>query len=167
MSNNVTESPSSDLVLKVEDREKFIAELNEKTSNDNGEWIYINDDIGVVWRPDAQALGVAPEVPQPATPPPSLVELANWGKSIDFDNITKNSVVVIKINSDNPYYMQGMQQAIARQVLSPRAEKLKANSVCVLFMQAGDDLSVMSEEEMNQAGWEKKQKSLIVIPGRS
>ena len=58
--------------------------------------------------------------------------------------------------------VQMMQQVIARQVLQPRIEKLKEKKVCILFMQAEDDISVMTEEEMNQAGWEKKEKSRII-----
>lgn len=162
--DNIAQLPNSDMVFNVADREKFVATLNEQSQDDQGEWIYVNDDIGLVWRPDVQSLGAAPELPTPSTPPPALEELVRWGKTIDFDNIQKNGVVVIKLNTNDPFYMQAMQRAIAKQVLQPRADKLKANSVCILFMQAGDDLSVMSEEDMNRAGWEKKEKSLIVIP---
>jgi hypothetical protein len=153
--------------LSVEDIEKFITELTEKSGNEKGEWIYTQE-AGFVWKPDDLCAEMpptpAPSFPDESTPPPALVELVRWGNSIDFDNLAKNSVVLIKINTNDPHYAQYMQHAIARQVLHPRAEKLKANATCVLFMQAGDDINVMTEEEMSQAGWEKKEKSLIILP---
>lgn len=143
-----------------------LKELNEKVENEKGEWIYV-DNIGIVWAPNVSPMPGAPspEVPEPATPPPALVGLVEWGKQLDFDNLQKNSVILIKLNVQDPMRVHMMQKAIAKQVLEPRVEKLKNNRICVLFMQSDDDISVMSEEEMGQAGWEKKEKSRIIIPG--
>lgn len=69
---------------------------------------------------------------------------------------------MIKLNADDPMRIRMMQQIIARQVLEPRIEKLKEKHACILFMQPEDDISVMTEEEMNKAGWEKKEKSRII-----
>lgn len=144
----------------------ILKELNEKVENEKGEWIYV-DNIGIVWAPNTSPMPgtPAPEVPEPATPPPSLMGLVEWGKQLDFDNLQKNSVILIKLNVQDPMRVHMMQKAIAKQVLEPRIEKLKNNRICVLFMQSDDDISVMSEEEMKQAGWEKKEKSRIILPG--
>jgi hypothetical protein len=81
---------------------------------------------------------------------------------LDFDGVKENSVVLIKVCVDDPFHLQMMQNVIVKQVLTPRIEKLKEKKVCVLFMRAGDDISIMDETDMAKAGWEKKEKSRII-----
>ena len=147
---------------EAEQVKKLLDELNESLKDKEGQWIYV-DGVGPCYSPyPLDPMGKPLGVP-PNTTPPSIIEsIAKWGGSIDFDNIPQNAVVLIKLNVDNPMRVQMMQQVIARQVLQPRIEKLKEKKVCILFMQAEDDISVMTEEEMNQAGWEKKEKSRII-----
>lgn len=139
---------------------KQIDELNSQETN-GGEWIYV-DKIGICWKPVCDQMG-APITTPVDGPPLVLSKLVEWGKLINFDNLPLNSVVLIKLNVDDPTHVNTMQRAIAKQVLEPRIEKLKENRTCILFMQSGDDISVMTEAEMNQAGWEKKEKSRIII----
>lgn len=165
---NITNESNEELakITTIEARIKYIDELNEKSSNDTGQWIYVNDELGIVWQPNQPlVIGGDPVVPEPSTPPVALDDLVKWGKTMDFDTIPKNAVVLIKLNVQDPMRVQMMQRAVATQVLQPRIEKLKQNSVCVLFMQSDDDISVMTEEEMGKAGWEKKDKKLIITPG--
>jgi len=136
---------------------KLIDELNQKISDNSGQWLY-DEKLGLIWQPNPVAAVIPP---QPATPP-LLDNLVQWGKTFDFDNLQKNSVIIIKLDISDPMRTQMMQRIIAKQVLEPRIEKLKANQICVLFMQSGDDISVLSEEDMNAAGWEKKDKSHII-----
>jgi len=141
---------------------KHIDELNEKSQNDKGQWLYC-EELGVVWQPSPAQMP-SPDGCQPPTEPapPLLESIVKWGNIVDFDNLPKNAVVLIKLNVQDPMRVQMMQRAIAKQVLEPRAEKLKANRTCILFMQSDDDISIMTEEDMNKAGWEKKDKKLII-----
>jgi hypothetical protein len=144
---------------------QLIDELNDKVSNNDGEWAYIKDH-GLCWKPNVSAMpgSPPPAVPSPSTPPPSLEEIVQWGNKLDFDNLPQNSVVLIKLAIDDPFRVQMMQKIITKQVLEPRIQKLKDKRTCILFMQSGDDISVMTEEDMGKAGWEKKEKSLIIKP---
>ena len=144
---------------------KLIDELNNKISDNSGEWKYINGH-GICWCPSLAEIQmghpVTPVVPSPATPPSLLGEIVQWGNTIDFDNIPQNAVVLIKLDVSDPFRVQMMQKVIAKQVLEPRIEKLKEKHTCILFMQSGDDISVMTEAEMNKAGWIKT--GLIIPP---
>lgn len=134
---------------------KQIDALNEGVNG--GHWIYVNE-VGIVWQPNPETKPVIPT----SGPPAVLSQLVDWGKSLDFDNLPYNAVLLIKLNVDDPMRVNMMQRAIAKQVLEPRFEKLKEKRTCILFMQTGDDITVMTEAEMNQAGWEKKEKSRII-----
>lgn len=150
-----TETPEQQILKQLD-------ELNSKlTDSSGGEWVNVPN-YGICWHPNTDPMGGTAGVPSPATPPPALEALVQWGKVIDFDNIPQNAVVMIKLNVDDPMRVNMMQRAIAKQVLEPRIEKLKEKRTCILFMQAGDDISVMTEEEMGKAGWEKKEKSRII-----
>ncbi len=144
---------------------KLLETLNNAPSaKEGGEWTYI-EGHGIVWEPTVGDRMGRPLVPPVEKTPPSILEeIVKWGGSFDFDNLPMNSVVIIKLNLDNPMRVQMMQRIIAKQVLEPRIETLKANRICVLFMNSDDDISVMSEEDMSQAGWERKDKSLIINP---
>jgi hypothetical protein len=141
---------------------KQVDELNSKLADkDDGEWVNVPD-YGICWRPNTDSMGKPLGVPAPQTPPPILEGIVQWGKQMDFESLPKNVVIMIKLNADDPMRIRMMQQIIARQVLEPRIEKLKEKHACILFMQPEDDISVMTEEEMNKAGWEKKEKSRII-----
>ena len=97
--------------------------------------------------------------------PNALVDgILEWGEQLTFDNLKDNSVLLVKVNAADPQYSHAFQMGVIRHVLEPRAKLLKEKKVTVLFMSDKDDLSILSEEEMNQAGWEKKEKSRIIIP---
>lgn len=103
------------------------------------------------------------EVAKTETKPNALVDgILEWGKQLDLDNLQINSVLLVKVNAEDPEYSHGFQMGVIRHVLEPRAKLLKEKKVTVLFMSNKDDLSVLSEKEMNQAGWEKKDKSRII-----
>jgi hypothetical protein len=149
--------------LSVEDIQKYIDKLNTNSHKD-GEWIY-HDDLGFVWAPSSgDSMGQLPTPPVDKTPPKELIKLVEWGKQVDFDTMKPNTVVIIKLNTESPLHVQMMQRAIATQVLQPRVEQLKKNRICVLFMGSDDDITSLTEEDMNKAGWERKEKSLIILP---
>jgi hypothetical protein len=158
------EDPKVETKEPTDEMVKQIKEMNEQASTKEGSWIWA-DGIGLVWQPGLRDTSEpAPGVPSPSSPPILLESLVKWGNEIDFDHITENAVVLIKLNVDEPLHLQLMQNAIIKQVLNPRIEKLKEKKVCVLFMRAGDDISIMTEEDMNKAGWTKTNKSLIINP---
>ncbi len=151
----VDDSPTEAILKEIET-------LNKNLQSNDGRWIYV-EGHGILWEPTpGDRMGLPPSPPTEKTPPPVLDSIIKWGNTYDFDNIPKNSVVLIKLNVDDPMRVQMMQRIIAKQVLEPRIEILKQNRVCILFMQDGDDISVMTEEEMNKAGWEKKDRQRII-----
>lgn len=105
--------------------------------------------------------------PQVFTPKPNaLVDgIVQWGETMDFSALKENSVLLIKINSDDPQYAHHFQMGVVRHVLEPRYETLKEKKVTVLFMSNSDDLSILSEEDMAKSGWIKKEPSRIIVPG--
>lgn len=144
---------------------KKVDELNEKISNNEGEWQFV-ENLGIVWIPNTSPMPGSPPpvVPSPPTPPPLLEEIVKWGNTLDFDNIPQNSVILVKLNVDDPSRVAAMQRIITNQVFEPRIEKLKEKHACILFMESGDDVSIMTEEDMKTAGWVRKEPSRIITP---
>ena len=81
---------------------------------------------------------------------------------IDFDNLVPNSVIVLKIGGDTGHKMR-MHQAFVRFINS-KGDLFKEKKFTVLFLEPEDSLEVLTEEDMNKAGWQKKEKSLIIKP---
>ncbi len=142
---------------------KLVEELNNKISDNSGRWLNIQN-IGIVWQPSSEWARSVPAPVPPSSPPPLLGELVKWGDVFDFDNLPQNAVIIIRLNVDDPMRVNTMQRVIAEKILEPRIEKLKEKRICILFMQSGDDISVMTEEDMNAIGWTKMDKSLIINP---
>ena len=92
------------------------------------------------------------------------LEAATLSTTIDFENIKPNSVLVIKIPAANPGYHARVHAAIVQGILNPRIEILKEKKLGVLFMTTEDEIELLSEEDMNKAGWVKKDKSSIISP---
>ena len=151
--------------LSVKTDEQILTEIetlnNQVSDKDGGTWLHI-EGHGICWKPNGDRMGNPLGVPSPSTPPPIIESIVKWGNQLDLDNIPYNSVVLIKLNVRDPYRTQMLQTAIAKQVLEPRIDKLKEKRVCVLFMESEDDISVMTEDDMNQSGWIKKDKNRII-----
>ena len=88
-----------------------------------------------------------------------IVEIDNV---IDFDNLAPNSVIVLKIGGDTGHKMR-MHQAFVRFINS-KGNLFKEKKFTVLFLEPDDSLEVLTEEDMDKAGWQKKEKSLIIKP---
>lgn len=80
----------------------------------------------------------------------------------NFDNLAPNSVIVLKIGGDAGHKFR-MHQAFVRYIQS-KGDLFKEKHFTVLFLEPGDSLDVLSEEDMEKAGWQKKEKSLIIRP---
>lgn len=143
---------------------QYIGELNKLANEKDGQWVQ-SSEFGLAWVPSpADRMGAKPT--PPSAPPEILKELVNFGKTLDINNIPEKSVVVVKIGTKDPQAAQALQMNIIRQILEPRREQLQAKKLTVMFMSAEDDISSIPEEDMNQAGWFKKEKSLIITPDK-
>lgn len=145
---------------------KIIDELNSTLSvTSSGTWLY-HDAVGIYWKPNVEYNNKSSNISPPISlsPPDVVGELVSWGNKLDFENIPFNSVVIIRLNVNDLEHAQTLQQAITRLVLQPRIEIIKKQHVCVLFLENGDDVSIMTEAEMSTAGWVRKNPSRIIVP---
>jgi len=81
---------------------------------------------------------------------------------IDFANVAKHSVIVLKIGGDTGHKMR-MHQAFVRFCQS-KQDLFKEKQLTILFLEPGDSLEILTEQDMEKAGWVKKEQSLIVKP---
>lgn len=113
--------------------------------------------------PEPELAAELAEVEPKATNP--LVDgIISWGNTLDFNNVSENSVLLIKVNVDDAEYAHHFQMGVVRHVLEPRYEMLKSKKVTVLFMSDKDDLSILKEDDMAKSGWVKKEPSRIILP---
>jgi hypothetical protein len=139
-----------------------MARWNTDKKGANGEWVYCKEH-GIVWVDNhGDLMGGTPTPPN--APPSILGDLVKWGETLDLDSIKPNSVMVIKLAPKTAVAAQRIQQGIVNMILAPRAEKLKDKKLTVLFMAADDSIELIEESEMESAGWQKKNKSVIIDP---
>jgi hypothetical protein len=84
---------------------------------------------------------------------------------IDIDAITPNSILVIKVDVPSPVHKTAVIP-VFHKLLAPHSFKLREKNVTVMLMTSAETIEVVSEKEMNDAGWEKKAKSLILTPNK-
>lgn len=82
---------------------------------------------------------------------------------INVNEIKDNSILIVKIDVPSPMHKMAVAPTFAK-LLSPYGPKLREKNVTVMLMLATESIDIISEEEMNRAGWEKKEKSLIIKP---
>ena len=102
-------------------------------------------------------------LPETTMPTSTAIEVPNATglQVINFDELKKNSVIVIKINPE------GMQQRIAAtqqiaMALKPFRQQITEKSLAFIVMSTEESFDVLDEEQMNQLGWEKKEKNRII-----
>lgn len=88
-----------------------------------------------------------------------LVQIADV---IGLENLNQNTVIVLKLGGDEGHKIR-MHRAFI-QFLAGRGDILKKKKITVLFLNDGDGLEILKEEEMNRAGWYKKESSRIITP---
>lgn len=88
-----------------------------------------------------------------------IVEIS---KIIELESLNTNSVVVIKLGGNEGHRIR-MHQAFIR-FLSSKQEIFKSKKLTVLFLDNTDDIYSVEEEDMNKAGWFKREKSIIINP---
>jgi hypothetical protein len=110
--------------------------------------------------PELQAQAAAQE---PASPPANLELPAEKIATINIDDIRPNTILVINVDVDSPVQKMAVAPVFSK-LLAPYAPKLREKGVTVMLMSLHENINLISEEEMNKAGWEKKAKSLIINP---
>lgn len=83
--------------------------------------------------------------------------------TINIDEIKSNTILVINVDVDSPVQKMAVAPVFSK-LLAPYAAKLREKGVTVMLMSLNENINLISEEEMNKAGWEKKAKSLIISP---
>jgi len=83
--------------------------------------------------------------------------------TINMDDVKPNSVLVITINVDGPEEKMAVAPVFSK-LLAPYASELRSKHVTVMLMTANENITNITEEEMNASGWFKKEKSLIINP---
>jgi hypothetical protein len=103
------------------------------------------------------------EIVLPEKKPNTLVDgILEWGGVMDLDNVPERSVLLVRVNVADPQYAHHFQMGVVKNILEPRFEKLKQKKITVLFMGAGDDISILTEADMKKAGWIRSEPSRII-----
>lgn len=101
--------------------------------------------------------------PQPSAPPSELALPADKVTTINVDDIKPNSILTINIDVATPTQKMAVAPVFSK-LLAPYASKLREKGITVMLMTLHENINLITEEEMNKAGWEKKAKSLIISP---
>jgi hypothetical protein len=110
-------------------------------------------------QPQEQQTPPTPEPPSTIALPPETIKAV----TLNMDDIKPNSILVINIDVENPIQKMAVAPVFSK-LLAPYAAKLREKGVTVMLMTLNENINLISEEEMNNAGWEKKAKSLIIKP---
>lgn len=95
--------------------------------------------------------------------PNALVDgILEWSNTLDFNNLNENSVLLVKVNVEDPEYAHQFQMGVVRHILEPRFEMLKEKKITVMFISHKDDISTLSESDMAKSGWIKQEPKRII-----
>ena len=109
-----------------------------------------------------------PGITTPAAPePPRTFNLpTDKVTTINMDEVKENSVLIITINVAGPEEKMAVAPVFSK-LLAPYAVELRKKHVTVMLMTANENLTNITEAEMNAAGWHKKEESLIITPDKN
>jgi len=102
-------------------------------------------------------------VPAPQPPTTHVGLPAEKVVVLNLDDVKPNSILVINVNIESPEEKMALAPVFAR-LLSPFSNILREKRVSVMLMSKNENINIVSEEDMNAAGWFKKEKSLIINP---
>jgi len=97
--------------------------------------------------------------------PPSKVVLpaeTDVAITINIDDIKQNSILLVKLNIEPEQKMTIFP--ILAKLFAPYASQLKNKKVSIMMLTLNENIEIVDEAEMNQSGWFKKEKSLIINP---
>jgi hypothetical protein len=81
---------------------------------------------------------------------------------LDFDKAPRNSVLVVKVSGKDTEYATKLQLGVFKYIIEPRLQLCKEKNLTVLFMCREDSIELLSETDMNKAGWLKRESSTII-----
>lgn len=96
---------------------------------------------------------------QPTTPTEDNLNSISLDKLINIDEIKDNSVIVFRTEKPNQSVILAIKNFIDRY-----GEKMEKKNCSLLALGSNAKLELLSEEEMNKAGWERKNKSNLILP---
>ncbi len=86
-----------------------------------------------------------------------IAELIELEAIINPGDIKENSVVLFRIKE----VTEGLLRALAQLQLR-YGEQFRKKNITMMILGTEDKVSTMNEEQMNKAGWEKKDKNRII-----
>jgi hypothetical protein len=105
----------------------------------------------------AKAEALKPEIPPEVNLPADKITTLN------IEDIKPNSILIITIDVQSPVQKMAVAPVFSK-LLAPYAPQLREKGVTVMLMTANESIDLVSEADMNAAGWFKKEKSLIINP---
>ncbi len=75
---------------------------------------------------------------------------------LKLDEIEPNSVIVIKVSPEDANYATELQLGIIKKIIEPNIELMRRKNLSVIFMSRDDSIELISETEMENAGWIRK-----------
>lgn len=82
---------------------------------------------------------------------------------LNVDDIKPNSILIINVDVESPVHKMAVAPVFSK-LLAPYANTLREKKVTVMLMTLNESINTITEEEMNRAGWHKKEESLIIKP---
>ena len=92
------------------------------------------------------------------TLPPGTKEM-----SINIDDLKPNTILAIYLDVESPEEKMMAAPTFAK-LFNPYAKQLREKKISVMLLTTNEKIDLVSEDEMNQMGWFKKEKSLIINP---
>ena len=87
-----------------------------------------------------------------------MVEVAGL---IEVDKIAPNTVIVIKLKNIRSY---PAAMSTAQRISDLYGESLENKGCSIIIVADGINIELVSEQQMNQLGWQKKEKSNLILP---
>lgn len=104
-----------------------------------------------------------PEQQTPEQPSPEVKLPTDKVTVLNVDDIKPNSILVINVDVESPVHKMAVAPVFSK-LLAPYTRKLQEKKVTVMLMTLNESINTVTEEEMNRAGWHKKEESLIIKP---
>lgn len=100
-------------------------------------------------------------VPEP-TPPPDpkvTVPLTDW-KTINFDELKPNSLLILKVKVDDVKQRLAVTQQLSRS-FRPVLDIIKQKHIVMIVMSTEESFEALTEAQMNVFGWYKREGRII------
>ena len=99
----------------------------------------------------------------PEIPPAELQLPSEKVTTIVVDDIKNNSILIITVDVNSPAQKMAVAPVFSK-LLAPYTETLRNKRVTVMLMSTKENINLIPEDEMNKAGWYKKEESRLILP---